>query len=565
MANPEHLEILKQGVETWNQWSQDNFHVIPDFSEADLSGADLFEADFGRANLSGAILREADLGRVNLRGAILRNANLDEANLSSANLSGADLGEASLYDANLIWANLVRANLIGANLFVANLACADLSEADLSGANLRGAILGSVNLSKANLSGANLNATRLLFTILNGATLTGAHLWATQRTGWSIKGVICEHVYWEENGKDKRYYRPGEFERLFADKTKVRLFYKDGINPLEIATIPALIKHLEESHLGSSLRLVNIHEDSGGVVVELAIEAGGNQSPEQLGQLKAALETEAMQKAEFIRQALSEREAKLQLQGEVKQLTSFVDKLIARGSIIMGDTYKVSGQAGAVGQNAHANDMTFNQANQFEQTSDLPALATSLEELQQDFEYLSQGRKYKMKLSKEAKDRVEAQFSIYLDTTQKILDTQLKEAYREVSFKSQAHERRTQLKIDYIEGLIKTKTSLYIQAYKTDRKIIDEAERDEIMKEFESLVQSHSNIGTEYTNVFSGLSPDQAKAYEDELIVGYKGALNIARKALDDAVAEMLLQEKEKIAKKSTPAGGFISDPKIPT
>jgi hypothetical protein len=29
MANPEHLEILAQGVDKWNQWRRDNFLVIP--------------------------------------------------------------------------------------------------------------------------------------------------------------------------------------------------------------------------------------------------------------------------------------------------------------------------------------------------------------------------------------------------------------------------------------------------------------------------------------------------------------------------------------------------------
>jgi aminopeptidase C len=76
--------------------------------------------------------------------------------------------------------------------------------------------------------------------------------------------------------------------------------------------------------------LVNVRADGGGAVVELAIEGSDDQTPEQLKYLKEALEKEARQKAEYIRQALDEREAKLQLQGEVKQLTSVVEKLIAR-------------------------------------------------------------------------------------------------------------------------------------------------------------------------------------------------------------------------------------------
>jgi hypothetical protein len=39
MSNPEHLKILKQGVEAWNKWREEN----PDF-RPNLSGADLREA-----------------------------------------------------------------------------------------------------------------------------------------------------------------------------------------------------------------------------------------------------------------------------------------------------------------------------------------------------------------------------------------------------------------------------------------------------------------------------------------------------------------------------------------
>lgn len=50
----------------------------------------------------------------------------------------------------------------------------------------------------------------------------------------------------------------------------------------------------------------------------------------------------------------------------------------------MGDTYNVSGQAGAVGHSAHAHDMAFNQVvNHFEKSIDLPTLATQLAELRQ--------------------------------------------------------------------------------------------------------------------------------------------------------------------------------------
>jgi hypothetical protein len=297
MANPEHLKILLEGVEVWNQWREDNPEVIPDLSEANLSEANLLRADLREANLSGTNLIKADL----------RLANLIDANISRAILIGADLD--------------------GADLFLAELIGADLSKAILSEA-----MLSEANLSEANLSGADLYTARLIDTKLDGATLTGARLWEAQRARWSIKGVICEYVYWDENGKEVSDYSPGEFERLFADKTKVRLFYKDGVSPLEIATIPALIKLLEDSHPGVALRLVSIHEDSGGVVVELAIEDAGDQSPEQLKQLSAEIKITAQHSIEFERKFLADQRQRLQL--EETQLETGALSVLESGAIV---------------------------------------------------------------------------------------------------------------------------------------------------------------------------------------------------------------------------------------
>lgn len=274
--------------------------------------------------------------------------------------------------------NLGRANLSGV-WFTGT----SLSKSFLHGANLMGA-----DLSDCDLSDADLSESRLIKARLDNALIDGVLLWESQRAGWSIKGIECDFVYWDEDGKEKSFYQPGEFERLFAEKTKIKLFYKDGINPLEIATLPALIKHLENSHPGCGLRLVSIHEDSGGVVVELGIEDESNYTPKQLKQLKKEVETTAKQAVEFERKFLGEEKQRLQLEGEVKQLTSFVDKLIFRPSHniqgnYMGNTYNISGQAGAVGDNAQAHDNTFNQIADHLQSVDLDELAKQLGELQQ--------------------------------------------------------------------------------------------------------------------------------------------------------------------------------------
>ena len=69
MAGVEHLLLLRQGVEIWNQWRKKNPTVKPYLREAvlrrmDLSGANLREANLRKADLSGSKLvgtyREAE-------------------------------------------------------------------------------------------------------------------------------------------------------------------------------------------------------------------------------------------------------------------------------------------------------------------------------------------------------------------------------------------------------------------------------------------------------------------------------------------------------------------------
>ena len=38
MADPEHFEILKQGVKAWNEWRDSNHYVRPDLRGVDLRG-----------------------------------------------------------------------------------------------------------------------------------------------------------------------------------------------------------------------------------------------------------------------------------------------------------------------------------------------------------------------------------------------------------------------------------------------------------------------------------------------------------------------------------------------
>ena len=256
-------------------------------SGSDLRGACLRSQIFSKANLSGANLSRQNLSDINFSGANLSGANLREAilsrtDLSGANLSGAILSRTDLNNMNLREVNFSSANLREVNLTGVNLQGQNLSGTDLSGADLSGADLSEANLSWAILCGADLRTARLLAARFDRATLTDICLWETQRTGWSIKEVICEAIYWDEARKERTLYSQGEFERLFSEKIKIVLYYENGISPIEIVTLPAFIQRIEQENPGCILRLQTIEEAPGGATVTFVIDETGDQTPAQL-------------------------------------------------------------------------------------------------------------------------------------------------------------------------------------------------------------------------------------------------------------------------------------------
>jgi hypothetical protein len=143
MANPEHLKILKQGVESWNQWRKEKPKVLPGLAYAKLNHTNLIGVDLSETKLTGASLIATDLSEANLSMADLSWADFKDGIIQDANLNCADLSDANLTNTNLMGANLTNANLMGANLMDAN-----LNDANIEYALIRDTIFSNINLSK---------------------------------------------------------------------------------------------------------------------------------------------------------------------------------------------------------------------------------------------------------------------------------------------------------------------------------------------------------------------------------------------------------------------------------
>jgi uncharacterized protein YjbI with pentapeptide repeats len=152
LANPEHLAILKQGVEVWNQWRARGL-VEPDLRGAKLKGRDLVRADLTICDLRGSDLSGADLHEVDLRESYLWNADLTGASLRNARMHradfrGADMESVALHRADLHQADLSTANLRLAWLYDAFFVDTKLTGVDFSHARMGGTVFSSVDLSE---------------------------------------------------------------------------------------------------------------------------------------------------------------------------------------------------------------------------------------------------------------------------------------------------------------------------------------------------------------------------------------------------------------------------------
>ncbi|MEH2355948.1 pentapeptide repeat-containing protein [Nostoc sp.] len=302
MANEEHLAILRQGVEVWNQWRKKNSNVIPDLSKANFS-----KYDFSKIDLSKAILIKTDFSDTNLFNANLFIANVKDANFKNSNLVRADLRDTKLGEANLSYATLAgailrRAILSGANLSRHKLIRTDLTKADLSDADL----------SNADLRGACLSRTQALGTNLTGVKLTGACLedWHINKAT-KLDNVDCQYIYLSIDKQERCPYTGnfnlGEFTKLFQKSLEtIDLIFRNGIDWDAFAYS---FKKVEVKNQGAQLDVQSIEKKGDGIlVVRVSVAPDAD---------KAKIHNQFMQGYEFAAKAL---EAQYQVRLEDKDL-----------------------------------------------------------------------------------------------------------------------------------------------------------------------------------------------------------------------------------------------------
>jgi len=147
MANPEHLKILKQGVDVWNEWRVENPGIKPDLSSIDLSHSNFQSTNLRCADFTGSDLQYANLKNTELLKARLVDVNLENADLSNAFVEYADLSNSYMYEVYFECTNLYAAKLNSAMLIAARIISSKIDEADFSNCEIGDTIFSNVDLS----------------------------------------------------------------------------------------------------------------------------------------------------------------------------------------------------------------------------------------------------------------------------------------------------------------------------------------------------------------------------------------------------------------------------------
>ena len=168
MAKPQHIQWLREGVDSWNtRRSQAKLPNDPGFIFPDFRGTDLF------SELRGSGYKET-LGFLSVKGFFL-----DDINLEHGRFQNTQLQHFSFRRANLKQAEFKGASLWGSDLSDAKLNGADLNSADLLGVDLRGAELIRANLTRAILHGAKLEGANLQNATLSDTDFTNTQPWTS--------------------------------------------------------------------------------------------------------------------------------------------------------------------------------------------------------------------------------------------------------------------------------------------------------------------------------------------------------------------------------------------------
>jgi hypothetical protein len=165
------------------------------------------------------------------------------------------------------------------------------------------------------------------------------------------------------------------------------LGYPGGVSPIDLFALPLIVERLQAEHPDSVLEVRSVQNDAGGASVTITVQDRARRSPEEFGQELVRIQTKLQCVVEerdrlhqhldsIVSQGITKIAEFLALPRQEIHVHRPIGLTAIEGPTTMsGDTYNISGQAGAVGRRSHAHDNTFQQV---QGGIDLPKFAEEL-------------------------------------------------------------------------------------------------------------------------------------------------------------------------------------------
>ena len=181
MADPTHVEKLKEGVPGWNQWRTAHPQLVPDlsrlaFCREEFEGSSIWDSKSERIDLSGIDLSGANMRLATFLEVDLKIATLERADLLGATLNRVDMNRAILQRTSLARSSLFRVKLREANLEGAIFASARVERADFEGANLRNVSWTDARLMRTHMTRAGSQHSTFVNCHITDSDMNGTNL-----------------------------------------------------------------------------------------------------------------------------------------------------------------------------------------------------------------------------------------------------------------------------------------------------------------------------------------------------------------------------------------------------
>jgi len=217
MANIEHIKLLCQGVEKWNE-HRSKHDFVPDLTHVEIRSANLQGALFQQADFDGSIFSKVDFGgghleKARLNGVTVSRTSFRRASLTHAELKGADFKRACFEDTDLSGTiafdlKIRHANMTHASFRDAKLRYAHVYNSVVRGIDLHGAEIEHVIFKRATIEQARLDDLRQIgcgFELENMSTPSEWLDWDNfdVRQGEDEFGIIVHkgRAYWISEGR----------------------------------------------------------------------------------------------------------------------------------------------------------------------------------------------------------------------------------------------------------------------------------------------------------------------------------------------------------------------------